>query len=34
MVEKIVVIFLPTIFNENQQLAGFGTYSEGALSET
>lgn len=34
MVEKILVIFPPTVFNESQQLAGFGTYSEGAVSET
>lgn len=31
--EKIVVIFLPSLYNERQQLSGFGTQSEGLVSE-
>lgn len=32
--EKIVVIFLPSLCKENQQLPGFGTQSEGCVSKT
>lgn len=31
--EKIVVIFLPSLCKENQKLPGFGTQSEGRVSE-